>query len=59
VTTWSVPIIPACANGDHAISTINKRQIVFAQADFMCAPKRGLIRNVVDDPPARPVYGSA
>jgi hypothetical protein len=41
VVTWSVPIMPACATwyGVQIISTTNKRQIVFAQADFMCAPK--------------------
>jgi hypothetical protein len=35
--TWSVPIIPACANciGDQIMSTINKRQSILAQADFM------------------------
>ena len=35
--TWSVPIMPAFAYwiGDQTISTINKRQSVLAQTDFI------------------------
>jgi hypothetical protein len=42
--TWSVPIMPACANctGDQIISTINKRQSVLAQTDFMRCPRKSV-----------------
>src|SRR5512145_2828412 len=42
--TWSVPIIPAFTNctGDQTTSTINNRQSVLAQTDFMQSPPMGL-----------------